>query len=283
MPSLRISLVVLAFVTGLLAGCGGDDGQVPGAVVSDPVGHVHALGYDPADSSILVAGHNGLFRAAAGAARARPIGEERRDVMGFSVEVPGRYVGSGHPDLRQGGPTSVGYIRSSDGGRSWQSVSLEGRADLHAIVVSGRRVYAFDALSGKLLRSRDTGTTWASTSVPPIVDMAIDPAQPNRLVASTEMGLIVSSDGGRGFKPLVRLPPSHLEWDGEGILAVGEDRVAQRIDKDLRTINQVGTAPIVPAAMTLSDRGPLLAADDGAVYASSDQGRTWSRVLSAIR
>ncbi|PTL60295.1 WD40/YVTN/BNR-like repeat-containing protein [Paraconexibacter algicola] len=265
-----------------LAGCGQAE-RKSGLVAVDPVGHVHAVGFDPQDRSILVAAHRGLFRAASDATSATPVGDERRDVMGFSVEKPGRYVGSGHPDLRQGGPTSVGFIRSSDGGAAWETVSLEGRADLHAIEVAGNRVYAFDALSGKLLRSRDSGATWSSTTVPPVLDLAVDPVDADRLVASTEQGVLVSTDGGRGFRPVVDLPLSHLTWGSDGITAVGGDQVVQRISGDLRTINQHGRAPIVPAATTETDFGLLVAGDDGSVYTSRDGGRTWDLTLEPIR
>ncbi len=267
----------------LLAGCGGGDDEAAGLVVTDPVGHVHAVGLDPQDGSILVAAHNGMFRAEEGATRATAVGDERRDVMGFSVEAPGSYVGSGHPDPRRGGPSSVGFIRSTDGGRNWSTISLQGQADLHAIEVAGQRVYAFDALSGKLLRSVDAGRTWRATSTPPILDLAVDPRDPERLVVSTAAGILASTDGGRAFRPVVDLPPSHLAWGTAGITAIGEDQVVQRIDDDLRTVKQLGRAPDVPAALAESGRGLLVAADDGVVHASKDGGRTWSLTLEAIR
>ncbi len=119
----RILAVVL--ITVVLGACGGGEeeasapaGSTPVASAEPQTGHVHALGVDPGDGSIVVAAHSGLFRAASGAKRAERLGEERRDVMGFTIEGPGQYVGSGHPDPRAGGPPSVGFIRSSDGGRS---------------------------------------------------------------------------------------------------------------------------------------------------------------------
>lgn len=276
-------LLIPLLVAALLAGCGGGDDEAAGLVVTDPVGHVHAVGLDPQDGSILVAAHNGMFRAEKGATRATAVGDERRDVMGFSVEAPGRYVGSGHPDVRRGGPSSVGFIRSTDGGRSWSTISLEGQADLHAIEVAGQRVYAFDALSGKLLRSIDAGLTWRAASTPPVLDLALDPRNPERLVVSTEMGILVSRDGGETFRPVVDLPLSHLAWGTDGITAIGQDQVVQRIDGDLRTVNQLGRAPVVPAALVESGRGLLVGADDGAVHASKDGGRTWSLTLEPIR
>lgn len=275
-------LLVPLLVAVLLAGCGGGDDEAAGLVVTDPVGHVHAVGLDPQDGSVLVAAHNGMFRAEKGATRATAVGDERRDVMGFSVEAPGRYVGSGHPDVRSGGPSSVGFIRSTDGGRSWNTISLEGQADLHAIEVAGQRVYAFDALSGKLLRSVDAGRTWRATSTPPILDLAVDPRDPRRLVVSTEMGILASRDGGKAFRPVVELPLSQLAWGVEGVTAIGEDQVVQRIGNDLRTVKQLGRSPVIPAAVTQSGPALLVAADDGAVHTSKDGGRTWNPTLVAI-
>jgi hypothetical protein len=52
--------------------------------------------------------------------------------MGFTVLGSGRFLGSGHPDLREarekGLPPLLGLIESQDGGRSWVPISLLGEA-----------------------------------------------------------------------------------------------------------------------------------------------------------
>ncbi|MTD47542.1 exo-alpha-sialidase [Conexibacter sp. W3-3-2] len=215
MGRLRTAVVLVLLAT-VASGCGDEKPKAPGAVFVDKLGHVHAVGIDPADGATLIAAHNGLFRAPAGQRQPSLVGDQNRDVMGFVVEGAQQYAGSGHPDVRSNEPSSVGFIRTTDGGRNWKNVSLAGRADLHAIEVAGKVVYAFDALSGKLLSSADAGRTWKRATVPPVLDLAIDPQNSRRVVASTEQGLIVSRDGGRSFEPLAEFPLSVLAWTGEG-------------------------------------------------------------------
>jgi hypothetical protein len=270
----RLRPLSLLFLT-TLAGCGGANGatlDVGGS--DDATGHVHALGVDPADGSIYVAAHSGLFRAGPGADRASRVGDERRDVMGFTVTGPGRFAGSGHPDFRSGGPSSVGFITSADAGRSWRTVSLEGEADLHALEVAGRYVYGFDALTGRLRRSDDTGRTWQDTRIAPVLDLAIDPSDPLTVLVSTESGVLRSADGGRRFRPAYDAPPSHLVWAGDVTLAVGLDGRVRRL-ADGGGLVDVGRVPFRPAAATVSDGELLVAADDGRVLASQDGGASW--------
>lgn len=275
-------MTTAVLATAVLGGCGGSEPAEPGLVRVDQVGHVHAVGIDPSDRSVVIASHNGMFRAGPGDARARRLTEERRDVMGFTVSGGRQYVGSGHPDPRAGGTTSVGFIRSDDAGRTWSTVSLEGRADLHALEVSGRWVFGFDAISGRFLRSGDAGRTWAATAVPPVLDIAVAPGDPAQVVVSSAMGLLTSRDGGRSFRPLDDTPPGFVSWTSQGIVTVSLDGVVtsrRGLGEDGRTVGQV---PIVPAAMTADGRVTLVAADDGTVVRSLDGGRTWTSLLAAI-
>lgn len=271
-------------LTVVVAGCG-DGGEQSadgtGLVRADPpTGHVHAIGVDPADGSVVLAAHTGLFRAARGATRATRWGTERRDVMGFTVAGPRAYVGSGHPDPRSGEPPSVGFIRSADAGRTWTTVSLGGEADLHVLEVAGPRVYAYDALSARFLASTDTGRTWRRTVLPPVLDVAVDPTDPETVVASAEDGLLRSLDGGRTWRPVDDTPPSHLVWTAGGLLRLGTDGTVRQAKELGQRAAEVGELPVPPAAATASGDVLLVAADDGSVVRSADGGRTWARHLA---
>lgn len=85
------------------------------------------MGINPADDAVIVATHSGLFRAPAGQQLAQRIGDRGQDTMGFTVVGPDRFLGSGHPDLRDDLPPLLGLIRSEDAGRSWQPIFLPGR------------------------------------------------------------------------------------------------------------------------------------------------------------
>jgi hypothetical protein len=130
----------------VLAACGAqsDESAEPTAGVEDPGPvHVHGLGVNPADGALFVATHTGLFRAAPGGRRARRVADRYQDTMGFTVTGPDRFLGSGHPDGRDGLPPFLGLIQSTDAGRSWSPVSLLGERDFHVLEATGERIYGY--------------------------------------------------------------------------------------------------------------------------------------------
>jgi hypothetical protein len=93
---------------------GRDDNPRPGDLAGDPgVSHVHGLGINPADGSLIVATHYGSFRIPRDGDEAVRIGDSFQDTMGFTVAGPDHFLGSGHPDLagaRAGRPSRLGLI-----------------------------------------------------------------------------------------------------------------------------------------------------------------------------
>ena len=263
----------------LLTACGGSSSGSAGAASADPgPEHVHALGIDPADGSLYVATHTGLYRIAQGAESASRVGDHQQDTMGFVVTGPNRFLGSGHPDLRDGLPPLLGLIESSDAGRSWQSVSLLGKADFHSLRAHGSQVVGYDASGGRLMVSRDAGRTWRSSTPPgDLADLVVDPADPRRFVAASVGGLIRSSDSGRTWSPLAG-SPMLLAWPAPGALyAFTADGSVQVSADGGSTWAGRSTLPGEPAAVTAVAKGSLIVAlHDGTLVSSADGGRSWS-------
>ncbi len=264
----------------VLAGCGSGDDTAPstgaGPVTSDPgVSHIHGVGINPADDAVIVATHTGLFRAAAGEQRAERIGDRRQDTMGFTVIGPDRFLGSGHPDARDDLPPLLGLIRSRDAGRSWQPVSLLGEADFHVLRAAGRRVYGVNSADGALLASADGGRTWRRRRPPgPLLDLAIDPRDGDRIVVSGERGLAVSRDGGKRWRPLDSERVGLLAWTDELVLVDAAGDVHSSADAG-RTFTSVGALGGQPAALAGHDGQLLAALHDNTVHVSADGGRSW--------
>ena len=260
----------------------GEDAQ-PEAVREPPAeaGHIHGLGIDPADRSLLIATHSGLFRAEPGAGKAERVGDSRQDTMGFTVVGPREYLGSGHPDLRDELPPLLGLIRSNDGGRTWTPVSRLGESDFHALRVAGGTVYGADATSGRLLVSTNGGRTWTARTPPaPLVDLVVDPRDPEHLVATTQDGMFRSRDGGARWRPLDRQLIGLMAWSDALVLVDGEGRVRRSTDAGA-TWSQVGSIGTQPAAVTADGDALLVATPDNEVRRSQDGGRTWTRLLTA--
>lgn len=273
-------------VIALLPGCSSDERsgarEPQDAVIEDPGPvHVHGLGVNPRDGALFIATHTGLFRAAEGERTATRVKDRYQDTMGFTVTGPDRFLGSGHPDAREGLPPYLGLIRSTDAGGDWQPVSLLGKADFHVLEASGRRVVGFgsdfESRRAQLLVSDDGGRTWAEREPPePLVDLAISPENRDELVASGERGLHRSLDGGRTWRELPD-GPGLLGWSPSGELyRVAADGEVSRSRDGGRSWQARGGVGAQPAAFLAEERRLYVALHDGTIKQSDDGGRSWT-------
>lgn len=264
-------------------GCGGggvDESQTLSESSGEPGPvHIHGLGVNPADGSLFLAAHTGLWRAAEGERVAERVGDSRQDTMGFTVVGPDHFLGSGHPDLRERDlPSDLGLIESRDGGQTWQPISLLGEADFHVLESAGGRLYGFDSMSGRLLKSTDGGASWEEMTAPDaLLDLAVRPEIPRRVLAATERGLLASADGGRTWSETGSRKLGLLAWaeDGRVFLVDGTGRVFVGAGEDGGGWRPVGDAGGTPAAFIAQGGVLYVALHDGGVVASRDAGRSW--------
>ena len=259
--------------------------QAP-AADSAPVGdpgpvHVHGLGENPRDGALFIATHTGLFRLERSDAEAERIAGRYQDTMGFTVVGPDEFLGSGHPDGRDGLPPFLGLIRSTNAGESWGPLSLEGEADFHVLETRDNVVYGYgsdwETRTTQLLVSEDGGRRWGKRREPePLASLAIDPDDARRSVAAGERGLHASSDGGRRWRALDG-PSGLLSWSREsGLFVVAGDGAVHRAGDGRFRWKRVGDVGGAPAAFETAGRGELyVALHDGTIKRSEDDGRTW--------
>ena len=274
-----IGLLALVVAAAVLASVAllGDEGTAPVAEPG-PV-HVHGLGINPADGALFIATHTGLFRAAEDDLAAARVGESFQDTMGFTVVGPDRFLGSGHPD-RAGVPPLLGLIESTDAGRTWEPVSLLGEADFHALRFAHGRVYGYDVANDRLLTSRDQGRAWDELVRPgPIVDLAVDPADPRHLVAASETqlgpALFESRDGGAAWRQTASRA-GLLAWPATGRLYVVTRGGEVLVTSDLKRFELRGHAGGDPAALLADEADIYVALHDGTVVRSGDGGKSWA-------
>jgi hypothetical protein len=265
----------------MLASRSDGDGGSASVIAADPgVSHVHGLGLNPGDGSLVVATHFGSFRLTADGAAATRIGDSFQDTMGFTVVGPDHFLGSGHPDaagMQAGQPGRLGLIESTDAGQSWTILSLGGDADFHALASAGGRVYGWDASSGRLMVSEDR-TEWETRAAIDLFAFAVDPADVEHLVAATPQGLQESSDGGRVWRPADGPGLVTVSWaDGSGLWGAEPDGDVWRWDREAWTA--VGRLPGTPQAFLATDAALYAAVhDEGGVTQiaqSTDDGATW--------
>jgi hypothetical protein len=288
----------------LLAGCSGDDdgggersaekrprgdaGAVENAPATGDAGpvHVHALGVNPADGALFVATHTGLFREPRPGARPRRVADRWQDTMGFTVIGEDRFLASGHPDGRERLPPFLGLIKSSDAGRNWTPVSLQGEMDFHVLEAAGSRIYGFGSdwktRTERLLVSDDAGRSWRERQAPePLLDLAVDPGNADRAIAAGQAGLHLTLDAGRRWQNLPGRP-GLLAWPDEGLYSVDSEGVVRLARHDLSRAETVGRVGGDPAAFAAASTPELyVALHDGTIKRSSDGGRSWHVGLPA--
>jgi sortilin (neurotensin receptor 3) len=246
------------------------------AADSGPI-HVHGLGIDPADGSLYIATHTGLWRVAAEEKKAHRVTDRRQDTMGFTIAASDRFLGSGHPDLRESRVPRLGLIESRDQGRTWDRISLFGKADFHILRVAGPIVYGFDSGTEKLFVSRDAGETWAKHKPPqPLIDLVFEPSDPRHVVASSESRLYQSRDAGATWQRLDG-QPGYLAWPAtNALLRIGARGDVWRSAGPAAAWNFVGLLGGEPAALLAISKRELYAAlHDGTIKQSSDGGASW--------
>jgi photosystem II stability/assembly factor-like uncharacterized protein len=183
--------------------------------------HVHGVAGEAGSDAVLVAAHNGLFRLSAdGDVQVSPT----IDLMGFAVAAPGRYLASGHPGPGVDLPQPVGLIESVDQGQSWQPLSRQGQSDFHALTASPAGVLGFD---GTLQRSAD-GISWEQLQIPSAPASLSAGPDGQQVLATTEQGLLSSTDAGSTWTPVPGAPLLQLvDWSPDGGGAVGVDPQGQ--------------------------------------------------------
>ena len=125
--------------------------------------------------------------------------------------------------------------------------------------------------------SRDRGVSWQSSKVPaPLFDLAVDPKEPDHIVASTEVGLIEKTAN----KDWVRRGNQigFLSWPDDGPLFIIEGNGDVAVSKGSgQTWISRGRLPEAPVAMTADSPNELyVALRSGTIMRSDDGGRTWT-------
>lgn len=258
-----------------------DGASTPSVTPEEPgVSHVHGLGINPADGSLVVATHYGSFRLPDGEGEAARIGSSYQDTMGFTVAGPDHFLGSGHPDvagIRDGQPGRLGLIESVDAGATWTSLSLGGEVDFHGLTVAHGKVYGWDSGTGRFMVSEDQ-TEWDTRSTVDLFGFAVDPDDEDHLVGTGPNGLLDSADGGRTWAQTDGPDLLPVSWDADAGLW-GADAGGAVWQYDGSAWTRVGDLPGEPQALLATSGGLYAAAHDAdditGIYKSTDDGRTW--------
>jgi photosystem II stability/assembly factor-like uncharacterized protein len=189
--------------------------------------------------TLWTAGHNVFAKSTDGGktwVSVSPTGLPSLDLHGFAVDPR-------NPKRLYAAVAGQGLFRSDDGGRRFGPVSAEvGGAVMALAVTPSGAILAGDMEQGLLL-SRDGGVTWRRVLSAQLMGLAVNPRDPDRVLAAGT-AILLSTNGGRTWQQRLRLP------EGAGPVSWSQS----------------------------SPRIAYVVSFDRTLYRSVDGGKTWSAV-----
>lgn len=248
-----------------------NDSDIP--VVPAEYGHVHGMAVNPADGLLYLGTHGGTL--VIDGKTIRQVGDSTIDMMGFAAAGPDHFYASGHPGPRDDLPNPVGLIESTDGGKTWQPLSLTGEVDFHTLGAAGEQVYGF---AGQLIGTSN-GIDWTSgaADIAP-ASIAVHPKDWDQVVATTEQGPARSDDGGKSFTHLDGAPLLlFVAWPTpDALWGVSPEGTVYTSADAGKTWTERGDVD-APAAFTAGEDGTVVVATQTEILSSND-GETFAPI-----
>jgi photosystem II stability/assembly factor-like uncharacterized protein len=297
---LKLLLLLLACAA-LIGGCGGDDGggdaeaalAVPWVDPDGDPPYIGSLSVNPGDGTVYMGTNTGLFEIAKAGGKPAKVSGQLKTPNGegaISESLVARFTGpdqliaSGHPASGDTSlPPALGLIRSSDAGKTWESVSELGTSDFHALSRSGDVLVAPLYGQAQILMSRDDGKSFEPRVAPmALVDLAADPEDSKRWVATSESGIFVSVDEGKTWRQRDPTPNVRLAWHTTGELFRIDPGGPVKVSTDGgETWEDRGSTGGEPQALAVDQAGALYAATlDGKVQKSEDGGKSFTALVT---
>lgn len=181
-----------------------------------------------------------------------------------------------------------GVLRSTDGGRTWQTTNLTGQTDdamgMGFAGAAGETIFA--AGHDTFFKSEDAGLTWEriKPKLPgtDVHGLAVAPDDPNRLYAHVvRYGLFRSDDGGESWAKAATVPGDIMTLtagpDGR-VYAASMSQGILRSDDGGQTFTATGRdAATLTVAASATDADIVYAGAEDAVYVSTDGGASWEQ------
>lgn len=244
--------------------------------VPPEAGHVHGMAVNPVDGRLYLGTHNGTL--VVDGHTIEQVGDSTIDLMGFTAAGPDHFYASGHPGSGDDLPDPVGLIESTDGGETWQPLSLTGEADFHTLGAAGEQVYGFN---GQLVGTGN-GTNWTpgAADVAP-ASLAVDPDDSDRVIATTEHGPVRSEDGAASFAHLEGAPLLlFVAWpSAEDLWGVGTDGTVYLSTDGGASWEERGDVE-APTAFTAGEDGSVVVATETQILVSNDGGNAFEPVAT---
>jgi len=200
---------------------GGEESSAAAAtvLVTPALAHVHGAVVD--DGDLVVGTHDGVHRISIATGQSTRVGSSQDDFMGFTGQVSGTLVASGHPGPGSELPNPLGLLASDDGGATWEVRSLLGEVDFHGLAVNADQIVGWDT-RGPLQWSTDGGRNW--TEGPVLTPTSLAWFGDDVWLATPDQGLVIWRPG----------DPDVTAVDAPGVLVTSssDGKALWRVDID---------------------------------------------------
>ena len=259
--------------------------------------HVHGLAFGGDGTRIYVPSHHGLavyedgkWRKAAG---------PQHDFMGF-VATSDRFYSSGHPAPDSGLANPFGLIRSSDGGKTWAQLGLQGETDFHLLAASHgtNAIYVFNPApnsrmrSPGLYRTTNDGLAWQPSRAEGLtgkpIALASHPQDPARMAVASSTGVHLSKDSGDSFSKITSKEALAVFFDLDGKhlwhSSFGSAAALSRTELASDRTEAVALPPLGKDAVSYIAQNAknhseyAIATFRRNVFVSRDGGKTWTQI-----
>jgi photosystem II stability/assembly factor-like uncharacterized protein len=261
--------------------------------------HVHGLSYSADGARLMIPSHHGLavFENGRWSKAAGPA----HDYMGFSATRDSLYS-SGHPAPGSGLTNPFGLIKSSDGGKTWRKLGLEGESDFHTLATSYNTnvVYVLNHRPNSrmkqpgIYRTNNDGFVWtraASNGLSgELRNLAVHPDDSGIVAAGTANGLYLSRDAAENFERLVagtQVLSGTFDLDGKqlwfgtyagkaSLMRIALKPGAKPETLSMPALSEDAVAYIAQNPVRRSETA--IATFKRSVFLSKDSGQTWSAI-----
>ncbi|UPM56119.1 F510_1955 family glycosylhydrolase [Gottfriedia acidiceleris] len=261
------------------------------------IDHIHGIGYTGNIEGLTVATHHGLKVFSNN--KWYETKDNNHDYMGFQAISNGFYS-SGHPEEGSNLKNPLGLLRSTDGGKTIETIDFYGMSDFHNLAVgyNSHSVLLFnqeknDRLDSGFYFSEGIGKQWKKIipiGLPnSLISFSIHTDDTSIIAMNTKEGLYLSKDKGNNF---VNITPNY-EVTASTFTTYYLYYAFKREDKNYLGIYDLSTKKLTEKVLPEIDAKDMISfltvqynnednitfsTMNSLVYTSSNQGNTWIKL-----
>lgn len=284
---------ILSLVGFLISGGMALFGGGTGATLQD----IHGVGYSVDGKQVIIPAHDGL-KVFSNGQWSVPEGD-RNDYMGFAMVDDGFYS-SGHPGAGSDLLNPLGIVKSSDEGKTIQTLGLSGESDFHGLAVSYKThtMYVFNPEPNLKMKapglyySKDDAQTWTQIEAKGLDSklsaLTAHPTNDAIIAVGTQNGVYISEDYGVNFENLLPgIQVTSLSFGVNGQLFIGAIKnqpVLMTMDIESKKTKEFTIPSLQDDAIQYSVQNPVdekqitIATFNKDIYLSNDSGLNWIKI-----